>query len=1132
MRILHDLADLARKAPRVSLAAGTFDGVHRGHQRVLTAAVARARALGGKAWALTFEPHPHAVLRPAEAPAILTPPNLRNTFLEELGLDGVVVLPFTPELAALSPEEFVRRHLMHGDWAPEVVFAGEDWRFGAGGAGRLADLPALSGGRIRVRVIPELLDGGAPVSSTRIRAALADGDVATAARLLGRDYLLSGTVERGRGVGRSLDAATANLAVPPGTAIPRPGVYAAVAHGKNVGAMDFETAVVNIGVRPTFHDAESGRQTIEAHIIGYSGNLYGKSLCLQFLARLRDERAFDSPEALAAQIQRDIEAAEAAFDRAPGGSPGGCSPEALRAALAESCRAGTVPPLATVLQAGRNTTILVPGAAPDGGDLVVKRFGRPSRLRRILDFLSLRGSKAYRSYEAAAYLTARGIPTPEPLGMLPVGDPAAPGGALATRAVANLRSFHRELVDLYAAQGPCSVLMERLQAIAEFCADMHDAGFLHRDLGDQNLFFAGDPALGRVMTLDLNRGRCLGRPLTLRERARDLSRIDLPSDLLRVFLEMYWRGDVPPRAFLRLERRYRRAFQFHCATRRFRHPIRERRKPPNPEGEFPAPRDIWIWDDRSAQAIPAFRVRDRHRLQQRGRVWQTLVAAVSALCRAVPRKAKRLRAEAFQQPVDDVGGRLTIALSATRSTFDRELALLRELAMSPKSEVQSPKSTTTHAEYPHAESFPGSAGFQPAGKPHAEFAEKSRPGSRRPAQDENLIARTQEACAQGAAASVGNPWNHPCHPCETIAPAAGAAVSVSSVLSVCDSGAAAAGAKRPSILLRLYAHDSREAQTFTLSAAQRLHAEGFGVALALVQCRESVTDPASWDALGRRALAAVAPFVRWVEVGHAVNRVKWGLWGYKDLHTLLAPVAGWRRDYPNVRFVGPAVIDFEPDFTAAALRQEARAAGFAALSQALYVDRRGAPERRQNGHDAVDKLALLGALGESFGVPEPVIVSEFNWPLAGQGVWSPVGSPYVSPGVRRNDPSVTEEQAAAYTMRYLLLGLCSGLASEMVFWRLVARGFGLVDDTDSAAWRRRPAFEALRLWYTRLSGARFERREDAPDGRITLWFRKSEVRSPESEVKTTEMTSDFGLQTSDFSVSWDPSGDDMPTFAP
>ena len=1071
------LADLAARRVRVSLAVGFFDGVHRGHQRVLRAAVARARALGGEAWALTFEPHPLAVLNPAHAPALLTPSAMRDALLEKTGIDGIVVLPFSSEFAALSPEEFVRRHLLQGDWAPEVVFAGEDWRFGAGGAGRLADLPALSDGRIRVRVIPELLDGGSPVSSTRIRAALADGDMALAARLLGRPYCLAGKVEHGRGVGRKLKAATANLAVPPGTAIPKPGVYAAFAYGKNVGDMDFEAAVVNIGVRPTFHDAESGKQTIEAHIIGFSGDLYGKDLWLELYARLRDEHAFDSSEALAAQIKRDIKAAEdIAYGRNKSKqNPDGISTEKLRECLravgdarntppgasrhpplgggqnkwkaplregggprgaegsipcntqAENSTGGSTQCAARVLQSGRNTTILVPGAAPDGDDLVVKRFGKPSRLRRFLDLFSFPGGKVGRSFHAAAYLTARGIPTPEPLGMLPVGDPAAPGGALATRAVPGLRSFHRELADLYAAHGPCSVLMERLQTIAEFCADMHDAGFLHRDLGDQNLFFAGDPAKGRVMTLDLNRGRCLGRPLTLRERARDLSRIDLPSDLLRVFLEMYWRGDVPPRAFLKAERRYRRAFQFHCATRRFRHPIRERRKPPNPEGEFPAPRDYWIWDERSVQAISAFRSRDRHRHQQSGRVWKSLSTIVSfVLFRGLRGRFRRLRDSAFLTPVEDVGARLSIALSATPDTLEREIALLRELAENP---------ITRNPETP---------------KPH-----QPETGNRQP--------------------ETGN--------------------------------------REPiRVLLRLYAHEPPESQSFTLAAAKRLHEEGFGVALALVQSRESVTDPASWDALGRRALDAVRGFVRWVEVGHAVNRVKWGLWGYRDLHTLLAPVAGWRRDYPEVRFVGPAVIDFEPDFTMAALREGG--ATFDALSQHLYVDRRGAPEREQNGFDSVDKLALLRAAGEvSNRVRDGgLVVSEFNWPLLGQGVWSPVGSPYESPGVRHGDPSVTEEQAAAYTLRFTLLGICSGQASEMVFWRLVARGFGLVDDTDPTAWRRRPAFQAVRMWFRHLSGARFKRREDAPDGRIRLLFTMADGHS--------------------LSVSWNPATDEMPAFQP
>lgn len=1098
MTPLTSLSDLAARGARVSLAAGFFDGVHRGHRCVLSAAVARARAFGGEAWALTFDPHPLAVLDPEHAPALLTPPALRDDLLAACGIDGIVVLPFTREFASLSPREFIQRHLLHGDWAPEVVFAGDDWRFGAGGAGTLADVPAFSDGRIRVRTVPELLDAGEPVSSTRIRAALADGDLPLARRLLGHPVFLRGTVAHGRAVGRTLFAATANLVVCgeetlpvsrfplPVTRFPFPvpfrhGVYAAwlspqTGNGQRVTGNDHgprQRAVVNIGFRPTFHDDDSGTLSIEAHLLDFSGDLYGRTLTLELTEFLRDEQAFESPEALAEQIRRDVETARmagraeparlnlAAKGRNAGALLEPCTEHGVRATTPQGLREAEngkratgngkrLPilhpeadtpalrawldspafeealqgrgPEAKILQDGRNRTVLVQ-RVPDVGDVVVKKFGAQSAFK---DWIARhgKGSKALRAYRASAYLHDRGIATPAPLAVLERWEGnRLRESVLVTRAVPGLRSFRRELVDLYAAHGPCGVLMDRLEQVAEFCADMHDAGFFHRDLGNQNLFFAPASSNGRretgngkretILTLDLNRGRCLCRPLTLAKRARDLSRINLPSDLLRVFLEMYWRGDVPPQAFLRAERRERRRYALHTATRSLRHPFRKPR-PPSPDGEYPADRDFWIWDERSVQAISVFRRHDRHRLQQPGRVTKTIVAVLSALClHGLRGRFRRYRTEAFAHPVDTVGERLTIALTARPDTLDGEIALLREL-----------------------------------------------------------------------------------------------------------------GARNT--LLRLYAHESREAQNFALEAARRLHAEGFGVSLALVQCRDSVTDSAGWDALGRRALAAVAPFVRWVEVAHAVNRVKWGLWGYRDLRTLFAPLAGWRRDFPNVRFTGPSVIDFEPDFTATALRvlrQDVKGPVFNALSQHLYVDRRGAPEREQNGYDAVGKLALLRAIADASGVVGNggLVVSEFNWPLVGQGVYSPVGSPYVSPGVRHGDPSVSEEAAAAYTVRYLLLGLCSGLASEMVFWRLQAQGFGLTSspvcqltrlpvDQFSGSPVRRPAFVALKTWFRELSGARFVAREDEADGsRITLRFEK-ESGEP-------------------FAVSWNPTSDEMPVLS-
>lgn len=636
-------------------------------------------------------------------------------------------------------------------------------------------------------------------------------------------------------------------------------------------------------------------------------------------------------------------------------------------------------PDAILLQAGRNRTVrlTLPGTDGEPIDVAVKRFGRHTLWKDLL--AARRGSKAWRAFQAATHLHGHGLGTPEPVAILERWEGSRLAASfLLTRYVADLRSFRRELVDLYGRHGPCEALMALLECVAVAVAEMHDAGFFHGDLGNQNLMLMPpSPADGRrrVLAIDLNRARCHSRPLTLRERARDLSRIHLPSDFLRVFKEMYWRGAVPPVAFQRWEGHYRKRYALHAETRRLRHPFRQR-SGPSPDGDYPADRDVWIWDERSVQAIPAFRSRDRHRLRPGGRVRLTLAAVLRGAW-PVWRAYRTLRREAFRQPVAEVGGRVAVALTARPETLDREVALLREL-----------------------------------------------------------------------------------------------------------------GARN--VLLRLYHHEDAVRRAFTLEAVRRLHAEGFGVALALVQDRRAVLDPVAWEAFGRDALRSVGSAVRWVEVGHAVNRVKWGVWSYAELAVLHAPVRAWARDFPGVRLVGPAAIDFEPDFLMAALRRIPEGGAYAGLSHHVYVDRRGPPEARQGGFDAVGKLALLRAVGRASGrCGDRLVVSEFNWPLRGTGVWSPVGSPHVSPGERTNDPSVDEAEAALYLVRYLLLGLCSGMADEMVFWRLAAHGFGLVDvpPDGGGEWRRRPGFEALRTWFRFLNGATFLAAEEQA-GAWRLRFRR------------------------------------------
>jgi riboflavin kinase/FMN adenylyltransferase len=287
-----------------AVAVGNFDGVHRGHQKLVAAARARAAAAAGTCVALTFDPHPARVLQPDRPLRRLMTEEQRAEALAALGVDVLAVLPFTPALAALSPEDFATS-VLRGALRAKAVVVGEDFRFGKARAGDVAQLREL-GSRLGFEVVgvPPVLEGGAPVSSTRIREALGLGDVATAASLLGRPYFVDGEVVRGEGRGRTLGIPTANLLVE-NEILPKGGVYAARAGRPGE---PLRPAVVNLGRRPTFG---GGEPTVEAHLLDYDADLYRQRLRVSFEARLRDERAFAGKDALVAQIREDMAAARA-----------------------------------------------------------------------------------------------------------------------------------------------------------------------------------------------------------------------------------------------------------------------------------------------------------------------------------------------------------------------------------------------------------------------------------------------------------------------------------------------------------------------------------------------------------------------------------------------------------------------------------------------------------------------------------------------------------------------------------------------------------------------------------------------------------------------------------------------------
>jgi riboflavin kinase / FMN adenylyltransferase len=298
MQIVRGLDHYRPDSPPSVVAQGTFDGIHLGHQAVIRTAVVRARELGVRPVAVTFDPNPLAVLRPAEAPPELLPLDERLARIAELGPEVCLVIPFTLEFSRVEADDYVRDVLLGLLQAREIV-VGFNHAFGRGARGTPDLLRRLvePAGAV-VHVVQPLQVDGVAVSSTSIREALRDGDVRRAASLLGRHYRIAGVVIQGAARGRTLGFPTANLAGPPGPLL-ADGVYAARAAWNGESAL----AVVNIGVRPT---VDGLTRLLEAHLLDVAPDLYGRRLTLAFQDRIRAERRFDSLDALRAQIAADV----------------------------------------------------------------------------------------------------------------------------------------------------------------------------------------------------------------------------------------------------------------------------------------------------------------------------------------------------------------------------------------------------------------------------------------------------------------------------------------------------------------------------------------------------------------------------------------------------------------------------------------------------------------------------------------------------------------------------------------------------------------------------------------------------------------------------------------------------------
>jgi riboflavin kinase/FMN adenylyltransferase len=304
MQVLRSIPELSRLPGPLFLAIGVFDGVHRGHQAVISTSAQHARSVNGTPVVVTFDPHPMKVLRPEEAPHLLTATRHKIKLIRHLGVQHLLIIKFEKTFSATAPEDFVRQLATNSKPLREIC-VGHEWSFGKDRRGNLALLKKL-GAQFDFEVvgIPAVtLTNGELVSSTAIRHAIEAGDLAKAANMLGHEYTILGTVVRGDHLGKKIGFPTANLSAH-SEQFPPNGVYFAQARLESVAY----PGVINLGYRPTVSSGKSER-VLEIHLLDFNNDIYGKDLEVRFVRYLRPEQKFESLDALAAQIGLDVQEA-------------------------------------------------------------------------------------------------------------------------------------------------------------------------------------------------------------------------------------------------------------------------------------------------------------------------------------------------------------------------------------------------------------------------------------------------------------------------------------------------------------------------------------------------------------------------------------------------------------------------------------------------------------------------------------------------------------------------------------------------------------------------------------------------------------------------------------------------------
>lgn len=615
-------------------------------------------------------------------------------------------------------------------------------------------------------------------------------------------------------------------------------------------------------------------------------------------------------------------------------------------------------PAAVKLSSGADYVVKLPLQTTAGEIFVaLKIFKRQKWLKDRFD--RKHKSKAERSYIAARYLQQHNIGTPAPVAWLERWENNRLVESYFLTIFQPAICLRDALSDIYFNKRDNADLMDLLHHVAPAIRSMHDANFLHGDMGNQNILLPknSDGSWAQPQFIDLNRCKISSLPLSDKERAFDLSRTVFPGNYLGFFKAIYCQHQVPSRELDKYESTYRKRFAFHRKSKHFRHPLRylkNRRIEPT-DKIYPNSKDFWLWDEKSAQPMIALSRKEKHR--ERFLV-DMLIMASQGLA-ALPKlynAYKKTKLQSFTQQVV-LKNRIGVALHPHAEYIEQEIKLLREL---------------------------------------------------------------------------GN----------------------------------------PPVLIRFCHHESEAIWDQTISLIQRLYNDDVEVMVALLQDRQAILQPEQWNAFVNKIISAIANYVNHIEITHAFNRIKWGVWGIAELQALMAPAFALQEKYPHIKLAGPACIDFEYLPVVGALKSLPKGKYFSALSHLLYVDRRGAPENPQGPFSTLEKCALLKALTKiSPQCEEKVIISEVNWPTIDSDIWSPIGSPYVSPKWKHKPSGETEENYANFMLRYIVIAICSGHVDQLFWWRLSAKGYGLVDDQNG--FKPRLAYNALQYFFVRLGDATF-----------------------------------------------------------